>query len=164
MSTGALELREDGDALVFAFKGRLDAESTGQLWKQAFEGFEQKKPRRIIIDAAAVDYCDGSGIGLIVELRRRQGKDTEIRGLAGQFKSLLDLFPFEESAPPLPKPGRVSWPVEVGKGTTHVLDDLRKQVAFTGELLVNLARALTHPREIRWRDALAVADAAGVNA
>ncbi|HZE96039.1 MAG TPA: ABC transporter permease, partial [Planctomycetota bacterium] len=88
----------------------------------------------------------------------------EIRELKSEFKSLLDLFPFE-AEPPLPaKSRKLSWPVDVGRGTYTVLADIRRQIAFLGELLVSLGRALMHPKEIRWRDALAVADAAGVNA
>ncbi|MBV8879862.1 MAG: MlaE family lipid ABC transporter permease subunit [Planctomycetaceae bacterium] len=162
--SAALELRDEGDTLLFVLSGRLDAESTGRLWTEAFEGLDRKKPRRAAVDASAVDYCDGSGIGLLVELRRRQGQEIEVRGLAPQFKSLLDLFPFDTKEAPAPERRRLSVTVEIGRGTSHILSDLRKQVAFTGELLVNLGHALRHPRDVRWRDALAVADAAGVNA
>jgi phospholipid/cholesterol/gamma-HCH transport system permease protein len=163
-AAGALELRDEGETLVFAFGGRLDAESTGGLWAQAFEALDRKKPRRIAIDASRVEYCDGSGIGLIVELRRRQGPETEIRGLAPQFKSLLDLFPYEPGPPPEPKPPPASLPVEVGRGAWMILKDLRTQIAFCGELLADLGRALRSPSGVRWKDALRVADAAGVNA
>jgi len=163
-AAGALELREEGDALLFILSGRLDAQSTGQLWRQAFDGYDRKKPRRIGIDATKVDYCDGSGIGLIVELRRRQGQDTEILGLAPQFKSLLDLFPFEPGEPLPPKPKSVPLTIEVGKGTWTLLQDLRQQIAFSGEMLANLLRALLKPHTVRWADTLRVAEAAGVNA
>lgn len=162
--SASLELRDEGDALLFVLSGRLDAESTGKLWRQAFDGLDEKKPKRIAIDAAQVDYCDGSGIGLLVELRRRQKQDVEIRGLAPQFKALLDMFPFEEKEELPKKPKRVSVPVEVGKGTANILKDLRAQVAFTGELLYTGMRTLVRPRELRWTDALRVAEAAGVNA
>jgi len=164
MSAGALQVREESGTLTFVFSGRLDPQSTGSLWRTAFEAFDQKKPNSIAIDASAVDYCDGSGIGLFVELRRRQGGDVEVRGLAPQFKALLDLFPFEKAEPLKPKPARPSWAEEVGKGTYQVFGDLRKQISFTGELLVNLGKALAHPGGVRWKDALAVAEAAGVNA
>ena len=163
-AAGALELREEGEALLFILSGRLDAQSTGQLWRQAFDGYDRKKPRRIGIDATKVEYCDGSGIGLIVELRRRQGQDTEIRGLAPQFKSLLDLFPFEPGEPLPPKPKPVPMTIEIGKGTWTLLKDLRQQIAFSGEMLANLVRALLAPHTVRWADTLRVAEAAGVNA
>jgi phospholipid/cholesterol/gamma-HCH transport system permease protein len=163
-AAGALELREEGDALFFILSGRLDAQSIGQLWRQAFDGYDRKKPKRISIDATKVDYCDGAGIGLIVELRRRQGQDAEVRGLAPQFRPLLDLFPFEAPGPEPVRPRPLSVPVEVGRGTYGILKDLRTQIAFTGELLVTGAKALVRLGDLRWQDTLRVADAAGVNA
>jgi phospholipid/cholesterol/gamma-HCH transport system permease protein len=163
-AAGTLEIREDGETLVLVLAGSLDSQSTGALWTQAFGELDRKNPRRLAIDATKVDYCDGSGIGLIVELRRRQGESTEIRGLAPQFKSLLDLFPFEAGPPPEAKPKPAPLPVEVGRGTWAIFRDLYTQIAFCGELLSELFRTLAHPSEIRWADALRVADAAGVNA
>jgi len=163
-AAGTLDIREDGETVVLVLSGRLDSQSTGALWTRAFDELDRKKPRQLAIDASGVDYCDGSGVGLIVELRRRQGESTEIRGLAPQFKSLLDLFPFEPGPPPGPKPKPAPLAVEVGRGTWAILRDLHTQVAFCGELLSELFRTLTRPSEIRWADAFRVADAAGVNA
>ena len=159
-----LEVRDEGDTLLFVLSGRLDSESTGKLWKQAFAALDQKKPKRVAIDAAKVDYCDGAGVGLIVELRRRQGSDVEIRGLASQFRTLLDLFPPGETEPIPPKPERPSLAEETGRGTLAILRDLRHQTAFIGELLSAFGRVLVRPGEIRWSDALRVAEEAGVNA
>jgi phospholipid/cholesterol/gamma-HCH transport system permease protein len=163
-SAGTLEIRREGESALFVFSGRLDSQSTGPLWRQSFEELDRTKPRRLVIDATGVDYCDGAGIGLIVELRRRHGETTEIRGLASQFQALLDLFPFEPGPPSAPKPVPVSLPVEVGRGTWGVFRDLYKQMAFCGELLSELSAALVHPSSVRWADAFRVADAAGVNA
>jgi phospholipid/cholesterol/gamma-HCH transport system permease protein len=161
---GALDLRDEGDTLILAFQGSLDSQSTGALWTRAIEALDRKRPKRVAIDASRVDYCDGSGIGLIVEIRRRHGADTEIRGLAPQFRALLDLFPFEPGPEPAPKPKPHSLPVEVGRGTWTILKDLYTQISFCGELLADLAGALRRPSSIRWSDAFRVADAAGVNA
>lgn len=163
-SAGALQFKDEAGALVFVFSGRLDPQSTGSLWRSAFETFEQKKPKSIAIDASAVEYCDGSGIGLFVELRRRQGADVEVRGLAPQFKALLELIPFEAAKEEAKKPRPLSLPSEVGKGTMGILGDLRKQIAFTGEMIYVGVRTLFRPRDLRWGDALRIADAAGVNA
>jgi phospholipid/cholesterol/gamma-HCH transport system permease protein len=164
LATGALDLRDEGDLLIFVLGGHLDSASTGPLWRKAFDALDQKKPRRIAIDATGVSYCDGAGIGLIVELRRRQGRDTEVRGLAPQFISLLDLFPYEEGPPPSQKPAPASLPADVGRRTWNILKDLQGQVSFLGELLLESVRALRSPSHIRWGDAFRVADVAGVNA
>jgi phospholipid/cholesterol/gamma-HCH transport system permease protein len=162
-SAGTLEIREEGELVRLVFAGRLDSQSTGGLWQKAFAVLDQEKPKRLAIDAGQVDYCDGSGIGLIVELRRRQGPETAIEGLAPRFRALLDLFPFEPGTTP-PRPPSASLPLDVGRAAWKILKDLYAQIAFSGELLLELIRALRHPSAIRRADALRVADAAGVNA
>src|SRR5262247_4029329 len=105
-SAGAtLDIQPQGDALSFILKGRLDSESTGSVWRQAFQALERSPGRLRSIDAAGIDYCDGAGIGLLVELRRRGGPQVEIRGLADRFRPLLDLFPPTpaEALPPKPE-------------------------------------------------------------
>jgi phospholipid/cholesterol/gamma-HCH transport system permease protein len=163
-AAGILEVRGEGDLLVFHLSGRLDAESTGALWRKAFAVLEEKNPTRVAIDATQVDYCDGAGIGLIVEIRRRRGQGTEIRGLAPPFRSLLDLFPIDPGASPAPTPVRPSLPVDVGLRTWHLLKDLQAQITFTGETLIEFLRALRHPSRIRWGDVLRVATIAGADA
>src|SRR5579859_7625465 len=157
-----LEVQEQGTALLFVLRGRLDCQTTGALWRQAFETLDASPSRRLrVLDAAAVEYCDGAGIGLLVELRRRSGTEVEIRGLAPQFRTLLDLFPPEEAGTLPPKPEKPSLFVETGQATLAILRDLRHQTAFVGELLAAAARALVRPGEIRWPDALRVAEEAG---
>ena len=104
-SAGAtLEVREQGDALSFLLVGRLDSETTGTVWRKAFKTLDQSRARLKTLDATGVDYCDGAGIGLLVELRRRGGPDVEIRGLGEQFRPLLDLFPPTPGDGPPPMP------------------------------------------------------------
>src|SRR5262249_60033297 len=76
-----------------AIEGRLDSSTTGQIWRKATETVTAAKARSVIVDAAAVDYCDGSGIALFVHLRNLQheaGKQLEIHGLRPEFQGLLE--------------------------------------------------------------------------
>jgi phospholipid/cholesterol/gamma-HCH transport system permease protein len=164
-SAGAtLEVQEQGDSLAFVLKGRLDARTTGRVWRQAFQTLGRSKARLRTIDASGVDYCDGAGIGLLVELRRRAGSDLQILGLAEQFRPLLDLFPLEPLEPLEGKPQKPSLTEEVGRATMNVLRDMGKQVTFIGELIAALGRAVVRPREVRWSDTIRVGEEAGVNA
>jgi len=165
MPSGAtLDIQQQGDILSFVLKGRLDSESTGSVWRQAFQALERSRARLRTIDAAGIDYCDGAGIGLLVELRRRGGPEVEIRGLAGQFRPLLDLFPPLPAEPLHEKTQKPSFPEEVGRATMAVLRDIGRQIAFIGELVQALLGAVLRPGGIRWSDALRVAEEAGVNA
>src|SRR5690606_811316 len=53
---------------------------------------------------------------------------------------------------------------EVGRGTMTIWRDLMRQIAFIGELLVAMGTALRRPDRIRWKDAMRMAEKAGVDA
>src|SRR5215475_10779940 len=96
LSASSVRLRggtiHDG-VVNIAIEGRLDSSTTGQIWRKATEMVTAAKARSVIVDAAAVDYCDGSGIALFVHLRNLQheaGKQLEIHGLRPEFQGLLE--------------------------------------------------------------------------
>jgi phospholipid/cholesterol/gamma-HCH transport system permease protein len=164
-SAGAtLEVQDQAGSLSIQLKGRLDSESTGPVWRRAFDALDRSSSKLKTLDASGVEYCDGAGIGLLVELRRRGGPEVEIRGLAPQFKPLLDLFPPTPGEEIAPEPEKPSLTEETGRATMHLLRDLGKQVAFVGELIAALGRAIVRPGDVRWRDAVRIAEEAGVNA
>ena len=49
--------------LQIAIEGRLDSNSTGRIWLEATQVVAAAKARSVKLDASAIDYCDGSGIG-----------------------------------------------------------------------------------------------------
>ena len=67
------QLGAEEGSIVVLLGGRLDAESIGQIWKNAFQVLHEKNPKHLVIDASKVDYCDGAGIGLIFELLEALG-------------------------------------------------------------------------------------------
>jgi phospholipid/cholesterol/gamma-HCH transport system permease protein len=148
--------------------GSLNSQSTGLIWRQALQALGQAGGGHVVLDASQVSYCDGSGIGLLFALRRQQqavGGETEIRGLAPEFQQLLDLYdPAQFGRPgeaPTPRIGAIE---EIGRKTVGVFTDMGALITFSGELVVALLAALRHPGRVRWRDALMVAEATGVNA
>ena len=75
----------EGDGRRLVFEGPLDAASLGTVWPRAVQVLEEHRPQRLLVDAAGISYCDGAGVGLLVELRRLQetrGGSIEIAGLA----------------------------------------------------------------------------------
>lgn len=148
-----LELRPG----VIALAGSLDVHSTAELW----EAVTAAVAPGVVVDASGVEHCDGTGVGLLVELRRRGASD--VRGLPKKFQTLLDLFPKTAAPPPPPTPPS-SLPEDVGRAASKVWKDLWSQVAFIGELTASLGRVVRHPRNVRWLDVLRVTEAAGVNA
>src|SRR5215475_7998749 len=96
LSASAARLRSGTihDGVVnIAIEGRLDSSTTGHIWRKATEIVTTAKARSVVVDAAAVEYCDGSGIALFVHLRNLQhqaGKQLEIHGLRPEFQGLLE--------------------------------------------------------------------------
>ncbi|MGB2930270.1 MAG: STAS domain-containing protein [Desulfobacterales bacterium] len=43
--------------------GRLDSMSTGNVWRKTNLELDRTSPKRVIVDASGIEYCDGSGIG-----------------------------------------------------------------------------------------------------
>ncbi len=157
-----------GEALTLSIDGRLDSTTTGRAWLSTIETLERNPSPRLIVDATKVDYCDGSGIGLLVELQRRQrkeGGECEIRGLRREFQQMLSTFDpaeFEEPQEGASKPPGL--PDQIGRAAFRSWEDIRALVAFVGELGTALYRLSLRPRLIRWKDALMVAETMGVDA
>jgi phospholipid/cholesterol/gamma-HCH transport system permease protein len=154
--------------LTLSLAGRLDSGTTGKIWRRATRVVAEAKAASVVLDASGVDYCDGSGIALLVQLRHQQeslGGALTVRGLRPQFQKLFEEFtPGHLLSGNGPAPVRLALAEEVGASTVRIWHDLHTLVAFVGELTVALGRALLSPGSVRWRDALRVAESAGVNA
>jgi len=172
VSSPVVELRDLGEragARHIALSGRLDAATTGTIWRRALALVEQAQTAEVVLDASGIEYCDGSGIGLLFELERRRrarGGALEVRGLRPEFQELLDAWAPEDTGALIAEPASRSTNIaeEVGRAFVQILTDLSSLVSFVGELWVALLKAAAHPRLIRWKDALHVAETAGVNA
>jgi phospholipid/cholesterol/gamma-HCH transport system permease protein len=154
------------DTLIFSIAGRLDSDNTGKIWRSAMDLVQ--RARNLVLDASAIDYCDGSGIALLVYLRNQvanKGGNFEVRGLRAEFQQLLeawnpaDLVEIETESSRRP-PNAFE---EIGRLTVQLARDLYNLICFAGELSVALIHAAAHPRRVRWRDVLQNAEAAGVN-
>ena len=72
MSETPLQIRMtgDGDTRVVEVTGEVDLNSSPELRGKMLELIEQHKGR-LVVDLAGVDYMDSSGVGTMVELKRR---------------------------------------------------------------------------------------------
>lgn len=162
------QFSSDRTTLTLVMTERLDAYTTGTLWREALQVLQQSKPSRVVIDASGVTYCDGAGVALLLKLQDQQrsaGGHFAIVALRDEFQRLLDLYgqiPTEGVG----KHGQERLPFieQIGRASFEIWKDLRILVAFTGQLTVTLLRVAAHPRQVRWRDMWHVAELAGVNA
>lgn len=161
--TVGVTLSRSGGALELRLEGRLDSRTAGRAWRQTMSLVAaEPTDARLRVDASGLDYCDGAGLGLLFELKRRF-PHAELRGLAPDTEKLLAQFDPKDFAEPAAHPteGFVEY---VGRATWLVATDMKAQVAFVGEMLLALVAAVAHPRRVRWRDTFAIADMAGVGA
>ena len=167
----AAQLQSDGPrngVLKLVIIGRLDADNTGRIWRESTRLVSGARAATVDLDAAPIDYCDGSGIALLIQLHRLQqqnGGKLEIRGLRPEFQELLDDW-LQGSVEAGQSEGKVHTPLveEVGRGAVQLWEDIHELISFVGQLGLAMVKAARHPRTIRWRDALLIAEEVGVNA
>jgi len=149
-------------------RGRLDAERCAAMWKDARRSLEKLRPKRLTVDAAGVEYCDGAGAGFLFNLREYQKQAQggfEIQGLQERIRRLLEMFDPGEPTPPRAREGKLRKGLEdVGGGVVAMVGDALALVAFTGELTASLVAVLPRPHKLRWKDAFLVMERVGCDA
>lgn len=84
---------EDG-AAVIRLSGDLDMASVGQA-RAAIDAALAARPRRVILDAHALDYTDSSGIALLVQMTRKTGQ-VQVRNPSPVVRQLIELTGLSE--------------------------------------------------------------------
>jgi phospholipid/cholesterol/gamma-HCH transport system permease protein len=165
MAALAIDDRGDGPR-VLALSGRLDASTLPELWPAMRAALAGADARHVIVDAAAVDYCDGAGVALFVDLLRAPGPGgVEIANLLPAYATLLRQFDpavFDHDLDPEPPRGPMF--DEVGRAAYAVWRDLAAQVEFIGDTAAALAYAARHPRTVRWKDVWRICERVGADA
>jgi len=148
--------------------GRLDAYSLGPVWAEAQRALARNPDRPIVVDCSRVDYCDGAGIAMLVDLMRTErppGAAVRIEGLREGFRRLLEQYdPAEFRVPPPGRGAAESLVERLGRWGSSVWQGSYELIAFVGESVTAVAGALRRPRSVRWGDVLYIAEEVGVNA
>ena len=155
--------------VLLRLAGRLDVQTVSRVWEDALGGLRSRAERPVRIDTTAVEYCDGAGVALIVDLLRQPrapragvslGDTPEpVMRMLGPFRAGDFVSGADTALPP-----RSSLRERLTDGVHDLGQSLHEQIAFLGEAAAALAAALRHPRRVRWRDALNIAQEAGANA
>jgi phospholipid/cholesterol/gamma-HCH transport system permease protein len=148
--------------------GRLDAYSIAGVWPDARAALDAAPNVPVLIETSRVEYCDGGGIAMLVDLLRQPRQPeakASVVGLKPQFQTLLDQFdPAALRAPPKEHAERLHTVAEIGRAALIVGRDLFLQIAFIGETGSALWFAITHPHRVRWKDVWYTCEQVGVNA
>ena len=148
--------------------GRLDAYSIAGVWHDALAALAAAPARAIVIDASGVDYCDGAGIAMLIDLLRQSraaNAQVSLSGLRPEFQALLAQFdPAAMQVPVIPHVTRINVIAEIGRAAAITGRDIRAQVAFIGETTTALWYAAKNPARVRWKDVWYTCEQVGVNA
>lgn len=168
---GHIELhtrRTEANVLEIIIEGRLDSFTTSSIWRKASDTVAGAKTSTVLLNASNIDYCDGSGVALLIEMRQQQlrsGGRFEIRGLQPELQALVEEWRTESFADGgYQSAGTSSAIEEIGRSIVEICDDIYSLLIFVGELAAALTRAVLKPRVARWRDTLRIAESVGVNA
>jgi phospholipid/cholesterol/gamma-HCH transport system permease protein len=157
---------QPGGHRLVAITGRLDATTLPTIWDDVRRAATEAPERPLVVDAAGVDYCDGAGAALFVDLLRqpRPGK-IEVTNLKPGIEVLLRQFDPERLEHDLdPAPKRRPAIEEVGVAAYRVWRDMRRQIEFVGEATAALFHAVVHPATVRWRDVWRICERVGADA
>ena len=160
--------RLDKNRLKLVIAGKLNTEAAGRLWTRTIRKVTKSAPDVLVVDAGGIEYCDGAGTALLLQLKRVQERNSgtiEIDGLRPEFEKLLTLFdPGKIGAPERLPNSFVRLAESTGRITTRLLEDFKAQVSFIGELFVKLLGTLFHPGGLSVKDTLLVAEKSGADA
>jgi len=150
---------------ILALSGRLDATTLRDLWDAAHRALADAPASPVTVDAGGVDYCDGAGIALLVDLvAHPRAAPVEVANLKPAHEVLFKQFDPKRLEHDLdPEPKRPPFFEEVGRTAAGVWRDLRNQVTFVGELVAALANAVIHPAGVRWRDVWRISERVGAD-
>jgi phospholipid/cholesterol/gamma-HCH transport system permease protein len=150
---------------ILALSGRLDAGTLPTLWDLAHRALAEAPARPVTVDGAGIEYCDGAGIALLVDLvSHPRAAPVEVANLRPAHEVLFKQFDPQRLEHDLdPQEKRRPAIEEIGVVAAGVWRDIRDQVAFIGEMSAALFRALLHPRSIRWRDVWRVSERVGAD-
>jgi phospholipid/cholesterol/gamma-HCH transport system permease protein len=164
----AIEVQKKDDGALIKLSGRLDAECVGRNWSAVFQQLQRSAPDKIIIDASALKDLDGAGIAFLLSIQRTQedsNRSFEIIHLIPSFQQLLQDSTLEGLADASASSSSFRQVAEdLGQAGYSILDDLKIQVSFLGELAYKLVTSLLKPHQIRWREFWYLAEKAGADA
>ena len=164
MAALAINDMPDGRRIV-ALSGRLDASSIRVLWVDAHRALADAPNRPVTVDAGGVDYCDGAGIALLIDLvAHPRAAPVEVANLKPAHEVLFKQFDPARLEHDLdPEPKRAPVIEEIGRAAILLGRDVRGQVSFIGEVVAALAYAVVNPASVRWRDVWRICERVGAD-
>lgn len=162
-----LDVRQEGETLVLAARGKLGAGLVQRVWTPTLQRVKDSRPARVRVDGREVSACDGAGIAFLLQLQqeqRQRKRSFEMEGFRQDLRQLIETSTIRSDVRPIPRFSRfVKIAAETGQGAWHLLSGTHRQIAFTGELAWKTALLPVSPHRFRWGDFFLLAEKAGSN-
>jgi phospholipid/cholesterol/gamma-HCH transport system permease protein len=155
-------------AVTLVVWGELDTATTPAAWSALEKQLKAIQPVTLELDAHHLTSCDSAGLALLYHISAggmTPGIKASVTGLGPELQPLFQSFSETDYQALLAhEPASPSLIEDVGSATLAWLRDLREQVEFIGEVSMDVAISLFHPRKMRWGEVFSVFETAGVNA
>ena len=165
--TASMNVVSDKDGVRVYLAGWLDHRTAGPVWRKTLRLLGRRHTQAIRVDAAQLEYADGSGIALLAyfeEFGRTQNVSVEVQHLSPQLSSLLARYTEQPHAEPVAPPPPLNLIEHIGLLTAELISDVSAQTAFLGRLTLAALKTVLKPERFRLHDFFRICELAGANA
>lgn len=153
LHTSSIQTSVDGDCLTITLPERLESKTINPFWQACMNAQKVTNPKKLTLDASHTQYCDGTGIALLTELKQKQtanNSDCDILNLDTKFQTLLEQIVAKHKTTPKP-PANDPFFTTVGKRYTSAMLSFKLNIGFIGEFFYLFCKQICNPRLFRWR-------------
>ncbi len=163
-----LKFKVDNEELCIHLIGEYNIHTVPNIWKEVNLILKDQIYRKISLECKELTHSEVAGISLlfhIKEFAKENKKEFKTVNLQSRFLELLEMFSYEKKQSSL-VPFQDTWytPERVGTRTIEIVENLKEIVEFLGATIYMLYFAFKNPSKIKWKEVLAIAEKAGVNA
>ena len=155
----------EDSTLRIRIEGAMVLDAVVALRAEISREIESRKPRKVLLDLAAVTRADASGVSVAVFAERFcdvHGAEFAVVGATGDTQLIVELaLRGQHVAPPVRGIGQVR---EIGRRALELVHVFTELTRFIGEISLEAVRMLRHPQSLRVRDSLAAAERHGADA
>jgi len=148
--------KQSANTVKMNFSGRLDMDSVAKLWDDCLAAIQEQKPKHLILDLKAIDYCDAAGLALIQRLQKQQADNKgtfQVENLKADLQRLLTTEEGRQQVkiePTSPAPQPLI--EKIGHVTLNIIEDFRDNISFLGNLAYQIYFIFLNPNKFRWLD------------
>ncbi|MBN2689327.1 MAG: ABC transporter permease [Gammaproteobacteria bacterium] len=144
---------KESDQLGIIIGGRLDFSNTAKIWQEAFDALKNN-PKEVIINAEKLEYCDGAGIALLLEIKKRQteaARGFQLIGLNEEIRALMKVVT-DGDASVCAIRLHPTLRFNLGALTVRAICNVRDNLSFVGILSSEIWHVIRSPKGLRWLD------------